>query len=242
MINHTLVDIDDAQHLIIYTIRKLISNEKVEKKLLKQFTADFDKILNEIKNTYNEEPITSLNFKYDNSKVYLIEDHIAVESYKTNKQSSESEEQQIERLKTLLDCLLNDLSSLLYEYGYKLIFRKLNEFRSEGDLKFIFIPVYFNLGKKYGKNLHNGLIILHSYKKLLVNYKDFNFDEWDKERALQAYQDSRDALLLKYGEAYKSDTNAMRFFDEYFKLSIKLTKNACNELLKMIKDNNIKFN
>jgi hypothetical protein len=242
MINHTLVDIDDAQHLIIYTIRKLISNEKVEKKLLKQFTADFDKILNEIKNTYNEEPITSLNFKYDNSKVYLIEDHIAVESYKTNKQSSESEEQQIERLKTLLDCLLNDLSSLLYEYGYKLIFRKLNEFRSEGDLKFIFIPVYFNLGKKYGKNLHNGLIILHSYKKLLENYKDFNFDEWDKERALQAYQDSRDALLLKYGEAYKSDTNAMRFFDEYFKLSIKLTKNACNELLKMIKDNNIKFN
>src|SRR3954469_9912979 len=104
MTNHTLVDIDDAKHLIFYVIRKYTSNKKVEKKLLKQYTADFDKILNEIKNTSNEEPITSVYFKYDNLKVYLIEDQM----------TNFTVEEEIENLKIMLDCLLNDLSALLY--------------------------------------------------------------------------------------------------------------------------------
>lgn len=239
--------VENSKDFILFTIRRFFDDKDIERELFKKYKPSFDLRISKVKKLNRMDTIRSIHFRYMNQKLYFINDKVTKESvvlYNKVMKPNETIDKQKERVEILLQCLIEDLKSIVYNHGYYLILNKMKEFVKTHDWDIEFIPHYFALGKLYGKKLDHVLNNIYIYRDLLEeNVKGFSFAEWDKERALEDIK----TLDIKTIEAFnnvssKKEEDIAAFLRSYFEWAIILSEKTCNDLANLVKDNNIKFN
>jgi hypothetical protein len=139
----------------------------------------------------------------------------------------------------------NEVESMIHSKGYDFIKYKLIKLGEEMPLRLDenrLLHYYLTIGNLYGEKLDNNFNLLSSYQELIQNNKieGFSLAKWESIRNKNYVENN----IKFFAEKYKGsdDVNIMEFIKDYFQLIVQELENAGNELFKIIKDNNIKFN
>lgn len=245
--NSESILIENTKDFILFIIRRFINNKDVERELFKQFKSSFDLRISKIKKLNRMDSVRSIHFRYTNQKLYFINDHQNkefVNLYNKHIKPNEPIEKQKERIGVLLQCFIEDLRSIVYNNGYLLILNKIKEFIATHKWEIEPIPHYFGLGKLYGKKLDNILNNIYFYRDLLEErVEGFSFNEWDKERALKDVENLDMKTIDSFNKiSSKSEEDIVVFLNSYFSWAISTSEKTCNDLVELVKVNDIKFN